>query len=188
MTPTASSGPTAGDADATDSVQAVAVGELDGRPVAVSGAYDGTVRVWDLARGSPVGQPLTGHTSEVRAVAVGTLDGRPIAVSGDNHRTVRVWDLARGTPVGQPLTGHTSWVNAAAVGELDGRPIAVTGDDSTVLVWELSDRRLTTTIAFGAPIYALAFVERRGVVIGTSRGLMLLELAPAWRPASDTAC
>ena len=40
---------------------AVAVGELDGRPVVISGSDDGTVRVWDLATGAPVGDPFTGH-------------------------------------------------------------------------------------------------------------------------------
>ena len=35
----------------TAGVTAVAVGELAGRPVAVSGSKDGTVRVWDLAKG-----------------------------------------------------------------------------------------------------------------------------------------
>ena len=38
---------------------AVAVGALpDGTPVIVSGGDDGTVRVWRLADGTPVGEPL----------------------------------------------------------------------------------------------------------------------------------
>ena len=63
-------------------VCAVAVGELDGRPVAVTGGDDGTVRVWDLATGAQRGEPLTGHDGSVRAVAVGELDGRPVVVTG----------------------------------------------------------------------------------------------------------
>jgi WD40 repeat protein len=82
----------------------VAVGALpDGTPVIVSGGYDGTVRVWRLADGTPVGEPLTGHTGWVTAVTVGALrDGTPVIVSGGDN-TVRVWRLADGTSLGQPL-------------------------------------------------------------------------------------
>jgi hypothetical protein len=70
-------------------VEGVAV-SADGR-TAVSGGFDGTVRVWDLA-GTAAPRVLTGHTGEVWAVAV-SADGRT-AVSGGDDRTVRVWDLA----------------------------------------------------------------------------------------------
>jgi WD40 repeat protein len=80
-------------------VYAVAVSELDGRPVIVSGGRDGTVRVWELADGSPLGDPLTGHDGVVHAVAVGELDGRPVIVSGGEDGTVRVWELADGSPL-----------------------------------------------------------------------------------------
>jgi WD40 repeat protein len=122
----------------TGSVRAVAVGELDGRPVVVSGGDDQTVRVWDLASGQSVGEPLTGHTGSVRGVAVAELRGRPVVVSGGDL-TVRVWDLATGKPVGEPFTGHTGSVRAVAVGELRGRPVVVSGsDDATVKVWDLA--------------------------------------------------
>ncbi len=91
----------------TDGVTAVAVGALpDGTPVIVSGGIDGTVRVWRLADGAPVGDPITGHTGRVEAVAVGALpDGTPVIVSGGGtgDGTVRVWRLADGVPVGEPL-------------------------------------------------------------------------------------
>ena len=97
---------------ATPGVDAVAVGALpDGTPVIVSGGDDGTVRVWRLADGTPLGEPLTGHSSVVDAVAVGALpDGTPVIVSGgdDNDDTVRVWRLADGTPLGDPL-----WLSAS---------------------------------------------------------------------------
>jgi WD40 repeat protein len=78
----------------TDWVRSVAVGQVEGRPVIVSGGDDATVRVWDAATGTPVGDPLTGHTGYVNAVAVGQVDGRPVIVSGSDDATVRVWDLA----------------------------------------------------------------------------------------------
>ena len=42
-----------------------------------------TVRIWDTATGSAVGQPLTGHTGGVRAVAAFTgLGGRTLLATG----------------------------------------------------------------------------------------------------------
>ena len=130
----------------TDWVPAVAVGALpDGTPVIVSGG-DRTVRVWRLADGTPVGDPITGHFRGVRAVAVAALpDGTPVIVSGGSDRTVRVWRLADGTPVGDPITGHFGPVSAVAVGALpDGTPVIVSGSggydgDRTVRVWRLAD-------------------------------------------------
>ena len=124
----------------TSPVQAVACATLDGCPVAVTGGRDdGTVRVWDLARGRPRGGPLAGHTGPVQAVACATLDGRPVAVTGGRDGTVRVWDLASGRPRGGPLIGHTGPVHAVACTTLDGCPVAVTGGhDGTVRVWDLA--------------------------------------------------
>ena len=131
--------------------QAAAVGVLpDGTPVIVSGGGygDATVRVWRLADGTPVGEPLRGHTGGVMAVAVGVLpDDTPVIVSGGGYgdATVRVWRLADGTPVGEPLRGHTGEVMAVAVGVLpDGTPVIVSGGGEIgvggeVRVWRLAD-------------------------------------------------
>ena len=58
------------------------------------------MRVWRLADGAPVGEPLTGHTGLVNAVAVGALpDGTPVIVSGGGSVTARCgcggWPTAR---------------------------------------------------------------------------------------------
>ena len=56
-------------------VNAVAVAELDGRPMVISGSDDETVRVWDLATGTPGGEPFTGRGGPVNAVTCQTRAG-----------------------------------------------------------------------------------------------------------------
>jgi len=132
----------------TSAVTAVAVGQIDGHPVAVTGSSDATVRIWDLTLGQPVGEPLTEHVDAVTAVAVGQIDGHPVAVTGSEDATVRIWDLTTGRPVGEPLTGHTRGVRAVAVGQIDGHPVAVSASwDATVRIWDL-----TTGQARGEPL------------------------------------
>ncbi len=61
----------------------------DGR-TAVSGSYDKTVRVWDLAEGRSTAV-LKNHCGWIRSVAV-TADGLT-AVSARHDNTVWVWSL-----------------------------------------------------------------------------------------------
>ncbi|MFF1725004.1 caspase family protein [Streptomyces sviceus] len=123
----------------TDRVAAVACTTLDGTSVAVTGDEDATVRVWDLATGQQIGEPLTGHAGPVYAVACADLADTCVAVTGSQDTTVRVWDLATSRQIGEPLTGHTDMVTAVACTTLDGKPVAVTGgEDGTVRVWDLA--------------------------------------------------
>jgi WD40 repeat protein len=57
------------------SIFSLAVAELDGRPVVISGSDDRTVRVWHLATGAPVGDPFTSRGAPVNAVTSQTRRG-----------------------------------------------------------------------------------------------------------------
>ena len=88
-------------------ISALAVGRLDGRPVAVTVWTNGTVGLWQLGDEGPipVGVPQAGHYGIASyVVAVGQLDGRPLAVTGGGDSTVRLWRLSDEgmVPVGPP--------------------------------------------------------------------------------------
>ena len=59
----------------------------------VSGAGDGTVRIWNATSGQVL-QVLKGHTRSVGSVAF-SLDDECV-VSGSSDKTMRVWDATSG--------------------------------------------------------------------------------------------
>ncbi|MFC9128435.1 AAA family ATPase [Streptomyces sp. NPDC057099] len=166
----------------TGLVRALACTEVNGRPIAVTGSEDLTVRMWDLATGEPIGSPMTGHTEDIEAVACTELDGRRVAVTVARDETVRLWDLGTGRAVGEPMRGHGDQVNAVACTELDGRPVAVTGSvDGTVRVWDLAGgRELGRPMSVTGHVKAVACTALNGrpvAVVGSSGSLHLFDLA-----------
>ena len=154
-------------------VNAVAVGELHGRPVIISGGHDGTVRVRDLETGNPVLGPLTSHDGPVEAVTVGERHGRQVIISGGRDGTVRVRDLETGNPVLGPLTSHDGPVRAVAVGERHGRQVIISGsDDGTTWVWDLETGKpvLGPLTSHEGPVDAVAVGERHGRQVIISGG------------------
>jgi WD40 repeat protein len=123
-------------------VTAVAVGEVDGAPIAISGDKAGVMRVWDLRTGAARGKSLRLPAGPVGTVALVKMDGDPVAVTNDGYGTVRAWDLRTGAARGKPLRDrHTGRVSVMAVGEVDDVPVVITGGyDSAVRVWDLRTR------------------------------------------------
>ncbi|MEU5884660.1 serine/threonine-protein kinase [Spirillospora sp. NPDC047279] len=99
----------------TAAVLAVAVAEVNGKPVAVSGGRDHMVRVWDLTSRTELRKMK--FKSDVNAVAIGRLRGRPIVVAGVEEgdrgplglgglgTALRAWDLNSGREVLPELWG-----------------------------------------------------------------------------------
>lgn len=123
------------------SVGCVAVGSLDGRPIAVTGSADGTALVWDLTSQRRIGDPLSVGIA-VSAIAIGDLGDYTVALTGAEDGTVRIWDLSAGQEYGRPLTGHTNRVESIVVGAVHGRPVVLTASaDGTARIWDLVSRR-----------------------------------------------
>jgi WD domain, G-beta repeat len=148
----------------TDQVLSVAFSP-DGKTLA-SGSADHAVRLWDVATGDPIGDPLTGHTGRVWSVAF-SPDGKTLA-SGSDDATVRLWDVATGRPIGSPLIDDIGGVLSVAFSR-DGKTLASGGDDRTVRLWDVATGRPIGDPLTGhtGPVYSVAF-SRDGKTLASS--------------------
>jgi WD40 repeat protein len=136
----------------------------DGRR-ALSGSWDNTLRLWDLATGETL-RTLEGHTSPVNAVAV-LADGRR-ALSGSYENTLRLWDLATGETL-RTLNGHTNGVNAVAV-LADGSRALSGSYDNTLRLWDLATGASLAEFTADAAISSVAFARDDLIVAGSADG------------------
>jgi WD40 repeat protein len=118
-------------------IHAVATAEVDGRPVAVTGGADGTVRLWDVATGAELdNQPAQYPTS---GMAIGTVDGRPVAAVSRYFEPLLLWDLASRETLPTEAFGMRIYSHVVVgLVEVDGRSILVTvANHETVRGWDV---------------------------------------------------
>jgi WD40 repeat protein len=117
----------------------LAVGELDGRPVALTGGGDNTVRLWDLTTATQLAASVPpGHTDEIGGIVVGESAGRTVAVTGGWDGKIMLWDLATGRRIGDPLLSPDGPVDNIAITRLRGRPAVATIGARDIQFWDLA--------------------------------------------------
>jgi len=107
----------------------------DGK-AALSGSYDKTLRLWDLATGREI-RKFEGHSGGVTSVAF-SPDGKA-ALSGSYDQTLRLWDLVTGREI-RKLEGHSGPVFSVAFSP-DGKAALSGSDDKTLRLWDLATGR-----------------------------------------------
>lgn len=123
---------------ATSPVWSVAISPDENR--FVTGAYDGTITVWNLENGDLIDSIDSGAT----VWSLAFLPNGKSFVSGGSDRTIRQWDLATGNRT-RTFVGHQDAVRAVAV-SADGQTLASGSWDKTIKVWSLATGDLQSTL------------------------------------------
>ncbi|NDJ84797.1 MAG: protein kinase [Chloroflexi bacterium] len=104
----------------------------DGTLLATAGD-DRLVKLWDVASGDPVGNPLAGHEDWVFALAF-SPDGGMLA-SGSLDGMILMWDPAEGV-LKSSLAGHSDGVMDLAFNPR-GDLLASASRDNTIIIWDV---------------------------------------------------
>ena len=142
----------------------------DGRTF-LTGASDGTVRLWDAVTGQPLISPGRVHNDVVR-FAIFSPDGE-IFLTGSTDKTARLWDAVTGRPIGLPLI-HQSALHGAAFSR-DSK-LLTTSDGSAVRVWEVQPCQPTRLVLeHNSTCWGMAFSpDGKMILTGSSDGTVRL--------------
>lgn len=133
--------------------------------LALSGSFDATAFLWDLA-GSEAVAVLRGHDNAVNATLI-LSDGR-LATGGEDGRLL-LWRARQGQPEAT-LTAHDAAISALAVSP-DGKALASASWDGTARLTMLDSGSATTLSGHRGPVSAIAFTpDGRAIVTGGHDG------------------
>lgn len=111
---------------------------------ALSGSWDGTLRLWDLVQGTTT-RRFVGHTNDVLSVAFST-DNRQI-VSGSRDKTINLWNTLGECKFTIKDEGHSEWVTCVRFSSDPAQPLIVSaGCDKMVKVWNLATCHIRTNL------------------------------------------
>jgi len=106
--------------------------------VLASAGNDMTVRLWDLASGTQIGEPMLGHTHVVRIVTF-SQDGSLLASGGENGRII-LWDVETRQPIGDPIA-RPGWPLHDLVFSRDGSILISAWRDGAIILWDTATHR-----------------------------------------------
>jgi WD40 repeat protein len=115
-----------------------------------------------------------------------TVSGRAALASAGADNTVRVWDVASGEQQ-QRLEGHGHFVFGVCAVTVDGRTLlASAGGGKTVRLWDPATGRPEATIPVRHPATGCAPAADGGLGVGTTAGVLVVQVGGATGPAAPT--
>ena len=140
----------------------------------LSGSWDGTLRLWDLKKGSTI-KRFVSHSRDVLAVAF-SPDNRQIA-SGGRDKNLKIWNTVGECKFTVEQGAHSDWVSAVKFFQDQKTPLVVSASwDKTVKVWDNSTMTLKYTfVGHKAQINSLAMPPKTSYLASAGKdGLVIM--------------
>jgi Trypsin-like peptidase domain/WD domain, G-beta repeat len=116
-------------------VRGVQIGQLrDGTRIVISmgtGSSEeapGTIRIWNLSSGEPIGNPFNGHRAEITAMTIHISAAGTTVVSADSAASLHIWDAETRDTYTRDLRLYDAKITdirEVSTAELHGRPVVV---------------------------------------------------------------
>lgn len=147
-----------------------AIGVAAGARLAVSGQSDGTIRIWDLDRGTCT-RVLDDHRGRVGEVALSD-DGRHVLCKATKPLAITRWRLADG----ERRQVTPDWdMTRTVLFTGDGRHAWFGGGDGVIRRWDLDDDRCVATIGSRGAVNVISTsTDGRLAAVGDSNGVVRL--------------
>jgi hypothetical protein len=124
----------------------------DGK-IAISGSFDNTLRLWDIATGKCL-KTLSGHSNYILDVAF-SPDGKT-AISGSYDKTLKLWDIGTGQCL-KTFSGHSNHTMEVAFSP-DGKTVLSGSEDHTLKLWDIATGQCLKTLSeHSNHVYSVAF-------------------------------
>ena len=135
--------------------------------LAVTGAHDGTLWLWDAVAGA-LRSSLGAHGCCAQRVAFMPGDRQVASAGGDG---VRLWDVASNAEV-RSFQGHTALVTHLVV-SADGKRIVSGSFDRTARLWDVDTGRELARFDNGNIVYAITFLRDDAILVASGRIIRL---------------